>query len=85
MGGRYVRWYGAGLDVIPLWPPPVSMAWEREHTYFLELWRLAGFALWDRERVEALKKLTRFEHLKTGFVLDRSSGEERQPAEPRVR
>lgn len=85
VGGHYVRWYGGGLDAIALWPLPAFPASiierEKDHPFLLELWRFANFALWDRKRVEALKKLTRFEGFKTGFVLDRSPGYE-MSAEP---
>ncbi|KAL2171811.1 hypothetical protein VTG60DRAFT_1508 [Thermothelomyces hinnuleus] len=70
--GRYVRWYGAGLCGIPWLPPWESSEKSWAHTCAIELWRLSGFALWDRKRVEALKRLSRFESLQTGFVLDRS-------------
>ncbi|KAK4150282.1 hypothetical protein C8A00DRAFT_46286 [Chaetomidium leptoderma] len=70
--GRYVHWYGAGLRDIPLVPPWESREKGWAHVSVIELWRLSGFALWDRNRVEALKRLRRFEALQTGFVLDRS-------------
>lgn len=70
--GRYVHWDGAGLRSIPWLPPPESDEKSWTLTCRIELWRLSGFALWDRKRVEALKKLSRFEAFHTGFVLDRS-------------
>ncbi|KAH6842364.1 hypothetical protein B0I37DRAFT_196155 [Chaetomium sp. MPI-CAGE-AT-0009] len=72
LGGRYVRWYGTALPQIPWLPLWSTGGGCVDHVLFIELWRLAGFALWDRKRVEALKRLSRFEGLQTGFVLDRS-------------
>lgn len=70
--GRYVRWYGSGLSSIPWLPPWESREQDWAHTSLVSCWRHGGFALWDRERVEALKRLKRFEALQTGFLLDRS-------------
>lgn len=70
--GRYVHWYGSGLTVIPWLPPWESREKDWAHTSLVSRWRYGGFALWDRERVEALKKLKRFEALQRGFILDRS-------------
>ncbi|KAK4134146.1 hypothetical protein BT67DRAFT_449731 [Trichocladium antarcticum] len=65
--GRYVRWYGEGLIHIP-----ALLSWENRERRLgmIDLWRGAGFALWDRKRVEALKRLRRFEALQTGWALD---------------
>ncbi|KAI0907763.1 hypothetical protein F4823DRAFT_601658 [Ustulina deusta] len=35
----------------------------------IELWRDAGFALWDRSRVEALQKLEQLEFSQTGWIV----------------
>ncbi len=70
--GRSVRWYGSGLTTIPWLPPWESREKDWTHTSLVSSWRHAGFALWERERVEALKMLKRFEILQTGFLLDRS-------------
>ncbi|KAL2175394.1 uncharacterized protein P884DRAFT_262602 [Thermothelomyces heterothallicus CBS 202.75] len=72
LGGCHVRWYGAGLGCIPWLPPWESSEKSWAHTCAIDLWRLSGFALWERKRVEALKRLSRFEALQMGFVLDRS-------------
>jgi hypothetical protein len=64
--GRDVHWYGAGLRDTLLVPPGES----EEKGCFFQLWRLYGFALWDRKRVDALKRLRRFELFQTGFILD---------------
>ncbi|KAH6617480.1 hypothetical protein F5144DRAFT_520579 [Chaetomium tenue] len=69
MAGRYGPCYGRGLHRVSPWPPRVDFGESEERHFFrIELWRLAGFALWDQKRIEALKKLKRFENLKTGFV-----------------
>ena len=70
--GRYIHWYGGALTELPWLPPWGSIGKRWAHDSFVELWRLCGFALWDRKRVEALKRLRRFETFKTGFLLDRS-------------
>ncbi len=70
--GRHVYWHGGGLSYIPSVPPWDSDEKRWAHGSVIELWRLAGFALWDRSRVEVLKRLRRFEALQTGFVVDRS-------------
>jgi hypothetical protein len=68
--GRDVHWYGAGLRDRPL--PVVPPGEGEEKGRLVERWRLYGFALWDRKRVEALKRLGRFEAFQTGFILDAS-------------
>jgi hypothetical protein len=70
--GRYVHLYGAGLCEIPWLPPWGNSEKHWAYTCIIELWRLAGFTLWDRKRVEALKRLSRFEALQTGWIVDRS-------------
>lgn len=69
--GRYVAQYGSGLCSIPWLPPWEARKKEWAHTSLVGRWRHCGFALWDQERVEALKRLKRFEALHTGFLLDR--------------
>ncbi|KAK3291599.1 uncharacterized protein B0H64DRAFT_409516 [Chaetomium fimeti] len=69
--GHYVRWYGAALCDIPWLPLWGSSEKDWAHASSIELWRISGFTLWDQKRVEALKKLSRFEALQTGFVIDR--------------
>ncbi len=70
--GRYTHCYGPGLSEIP-WLPSWEDS-EKRWAYIsnIELWRYAGFALWDRKRVKALKRLRRFEAFQTGWLLDRS-------------
>ena len=71
--GRYVKWFGEGLHSIPWLPAWQSDRQSSDQFIALTLWRDAGFALWDRERVEALKKLSVFGALDTGWVLNRLS------------
>ncbi|KAK3899254.1 hypothetical protein C8A05DRAFT_37142 [Staphylotrichum tortipilum] len=72
--GRYVTWFGEGLHSIP-WIP-VWGSHEKSMVQFMtvHLWRYAGFSLWGRERVEALKGLSVFGKLYTGFVFNRLNG-----------
>jgi hypothetical protein len=67
---RSVHCYGAGLRDRPL--PVVPPGEGEEKGCLVERWRLYGFALWDRKRVETLKRLGRFEAFQTGFILDAS-------------
>ncbi|KAK4119242.1 hypothetical protein N657DRAFT_650342 [Parathielavia appendiculata] len=68
--GRHIHWYGEGLRGIPWLPPCPTTEKSWAHTSVIECWRRYGFALWDRKRVEALKRLSWFQALQTGFVLD---------------
>ncbi|ROV93965.1 hypothetical protein VSDG_06234 [Cytospora chrysosperma] len=70
LDGRYLNWYGEALDSHPRItpvprddesPPPLHRS--------LNLWRSAGFTLWDRRRVEAMKEVNRFKTLQTGWAL----------------
>ncbi len=70
--GHHVKKYGEGLSSIPWLPDWVNRDRIGDFVDLIDLWRRAGFAFWGRERVEALKRLRRFEGLRTGFVvLDR--------------
>ena len=71
--GRYVKWFGEGLHSIPWLPAWQSDRQSSDQNDALILWRDAGFSLWDRTRVEALKKLGVFGALRTGWVLNRLS------------
>ncbi|KAK4143978.1 uncharacterized protein C8A04DRAFT_11865 [Dichotomopilus funicola] len=67
LNGHYVNWYGEALHMLP------SLAGEDEETKLERRerayrWRWAGFCFWDRERVEALKKLDEFKEFKRGWV-----------------
>ncbi|AEO53747.1 hypothetical protein MYCTH_2122615 [Thermothelomyces thermophilus ATCC 42464] len=73
LGGRYVKWFGEGLYSIPRLPTRQSHSQSSDQSNALYLWRHAGFCLWDRKRVEALKGLSMFGgELYTGWVLNRS-------------
>ncbi|KAK4245972.1 hypothetical protein C7999DRAFT_42579 [Corynascus novoguineensis] len=70
LGGRYVKWFGEGLYSIP-WRQSHSQPSDQSNALYL--WRYAGFCLWDRKRVEALKGLSMFGgELYTGWVFNRS-------------
>jgi hypothetical protein len=58
--GRYVRWFGEVLHCFPGWLSGKNDCRPFERSTFCELWRHAGFCLWERERVEALKGLGMF-------------------------
>jgi hypothetical protein len=71
LDGRYLNWYGEALDSHPRItpvpgdddsPPPLHRS--------LNLWRSAGFTLWDRRRIEAMKEVNRFKTLQTGWALN---------------
>lgn len=64
LDGYYVNWFGEGLLAIP-WVPQYEN-WDTRSTPLL-LGRGAGFALWDRWRVEAIKGLDLFSSLQTGW------------------
>ena len=55
LGGRYANWFGEALSAIPWAPAPDVDAIDARYNSS-ELWRDAGFALWDRGRVEAIKE-----------------------------
>ncbi len=69
--GRYVKWFGEGLHSIPWLPRWQSNKQSLDQFNAWILWRDAGFSLWNRKRVEALKKLSVFGALHTGWVLSR--------------
>ncbi len=69
--GRYVKWFGEGLHSISWLPRWQSDQKSLVQFYAWILWREAGFSLWNPKRIEALKKLSLFGALHTGWVLDR--------------
>jgi hypothetical protein len=73
LGGRYVKWFGEGLHSLPRLPTgQTGSTPSSRQANALELWRHAGFCLWDRERVEVLKGLRMFGgELYTGWVFTR--------------
>ncbi|KAK3293728.1 uncharacterized protein B0H64DRAFT_444970 [Chaetomium fimeti] len=71
--GRYVKWFGEGLHSLPRLPTGQAHGQPSEQNDALYHWRHAGFCLWDRKRVEALKELSMFEgQLYTGWTFNRS-------------
>ncbi|KAG7287165.1 hypothetical protein NEMBOFW57_006670 [Staphylotrichum longicolle] len=68
--GGYTNWFGEGLQGNPWLPNWQSTRRGSNYGKTVTLWRIAGFALWDRERVEALKGLAVFGKLKSGWVID---------------
>lgn len=70
LDGRYVNWFGDGLCSIPGISPDLETRQEAVQRFiFVEAWRGAGFALWDRRRVEALKEVDSLRSLRTGWIL----------------
>lgn len=70
LDGRYVNFFGQALVEL-VSPPPLpgheDVYFERHS--FLELWRGAGFALWDEARVKAMKELDLLKTLETGWLV----------------
>jgi hypothetical protein len=66
--GNFVNWYGEGLANIPRFALRSLEKCRVRHRTCI-LWRCAGFALWDRPRVEALKQVQWLENSRTGWVL----------------
>lgn len=71
MRGRYVRWYSEALRDIFCFTSMERRGNNWDIACLIELWRLSGFTPWDRKRVEALKRLSKFEVFETGFLQDR--------------
>ncbi|ROV90504.1 hypothetical protein VMCG_09803 [Cytospora schulzeri] len=69
LGGRYLNWFGEALYSRPrVISQPAN---DGNHLHYpVELWRSAGFTLWDRRRVEALKELTVLTVLQTGWAVN---------------
>ncbi|KAK3900078.1 hypothetical protein C8A05DRAFT_36290 [Staphylotrichum tortipilum] len=66
--GNFVNWYGESLNDIPRFALRDGAKNRARHRTSM-LWRCAGFALWDRERVESLKKMEWLKTARTGWVL----------------
>ncbi|KAH6629951.1 hypothetical protein B0J18DRAFT_363896, partial [Chaetomium sp. MPI-SDFR-AT-0129] len=75
MGGRYFGQFGECLETISWLPRWQSDRQSFQHGENMRLWVHAGFSLWDRKRVDALKKLPMFAHMSTGWVLRRLAEE----------
>ena len=74
LSGRDVNWFGEAFYEYPEREGDASLDGEEEvHPHLrlihLDLWRGAGFALWDGRRVEAIKTLDRLRFLRTGWAL----------------
>jgi hypothetical protein len=72
LGGRYAKWFGEALYALPRLPSGQSNGPSSGPSSTLHFWRHAGFCLWDRKRVEALKGLRMFGgKLYTGWLFNR--------------
>lgn len=69
--GRYFSQFGECLHTISWLPPWQSDRQSAQQGKTLRLWTHAGFSLWDRKRVEALKELPMFKPVYTGWVFSR--------------
>lgn len=70
LDGRYVNWFGHGLVAgISGTPAPGEEETYLARYFSLELWRDAGFTLWDCRRIKAIKELDRLRTLRTGWVM----------------
>ncbi|KAK1765711.1 hypothetical protein QBC33DRAFT_579434 [Phialemonium atrogriseum] len=63
---RYLNWFGEGLHCSPGTLMVNGKEASEARFISLKLWRAAGFALWDRRRVEAIKELGQMRILRTG-------------------
>ena len=68
LDGRYVNWFGEGLDSVPSLRPGNEDMF-RQRFINGELWRGAGFSLWDKSRVEAIKRLDWLKSVRTGWIM----------------
>lgn len=66
---RYLNWFGEGLHCSPGTLMVNGKEASEARNISLELWRAAGFALWDRRRVEAIKELGQMRILRTGWIV----------------
>lgn len=70
LDGRYVNCFGnAIIEYISPTPVPDDRDMYFARHRSLELWRGAGFALWDQRRVKVLKELDRLKTLRTGWLV----------------
>ncbi|KAI0843240.1 hypothetical protein F5Y06DRAFT_257250 [Hypoxylon sp. FL0890] len=69
LDGHYVNWFGEALhfEVATTSYDSSELSLARLDT--LELWIAAGFALWDRWRVEAIKELDQMRMFRTDWIL----------------
>lgn len=73
LDGRYANRFGEALVNLPR-DGPDNTSTERARLQTSFLWRCTGFALWDRPRVEALKKQDWLGMARTGWVRGRGDG-----------
>ncbi|KID87720.1 hypothetical protein MGU_05369 [Metarhizium guizhouense ARSEF 977] len=70
LDGRHVNWFGDALvECVSPRPVPEEKVAHLARYLSLERWRGAGFAMWDRRRVEAIRGLCRFRTLQTGWLV----------------
>ncbi|KAF4979371.1 hypothetical protein FZEAL_4412 [Fusarium zealandicum] len=75
LDGRHVYWFGEGLRCLSQDSELDDKMVPLERHEPLEIWRGAGFALWDQGRVEAIKALDYFRDLQTGWLINSTVGE----------
>jgi hypothetical protein len=71
---HHVNWFGSGLDELYARTTAPDEETFMAHALSLQLWRDAGFALWDQQRVESLKALDRLRALQRGWIVANSDG-----------
>lgn len=72
--GHYVNFFSGELVQSPVWTMEAedhTRYKQHVHTFFA--WCDAGFAMWDQERVTAMKRFNQFESCQTGWLLRRFS------------
>ena len=69
LDGCYVNWFGEALHSEVGTSSYNSLELSLARHDSLELWTAAGFALWDRWRVEAIKELDQTRQLRTGWIV----------------
>ncbi|KAI1781308.1 hypothetical protein F4818DRAFT_436500 [Hypoxylon cercidicola] len=69
LDGSYVNWFGEALHSEVGTSSHNSLESSLARHDSLELWTAAGFALWDRWRVEAIKELDQTRQLRTGWIV----------------
>ena len=70
LDGRYVNCFGNALvDLISQTPGSNDKEMYFARHLSLELWRRAGFAMWDQRRVKAISKLDRLRTIRTGWLV----------------
>lgn len=70
LAGCYVNWFGEALHSEVGTSSYNSLESSLARHDSLELWTAAGFALWDKWRVEAIKELDQTRQLCTGWIVN---------------